>query len=96
MKQVLPDIGTIGNKKFTKFLATTFVCDTLYPVYGEHSVTTIFRGWQGELFYNWSRFTNDAGDILEFYAEGTYVIKANRNSNVGYQLRTPSPTLRVI
>ena len=90
MKQVLPDIGTtIGNKKFTEFLAKQFVCDMLYPVYGEHSVTTIFHGWQGELMHNWCRFKNDDGDILEFYAEGQYVIKLRKESRDGYQLRTP-------
>jgi hypothetical protein len=61
----------------------------LFPVYGEHSVTTIFQGWQGELNYNWSQFTNDAGDILEFYAEGVYVTKTNNESRDAYQRRTP-------
>jgi hypothetical protein len=89
MKTVLPDIGTTGNEKFTKFLAKQFVCDMLFPVYGEHSVTTIFDGWQGELMYNWSRFTNGDGDILEFYAEGVYVIKVRKESNDCFQRRTP-------
>lgn len=89
MKTVLPDIGTTGNKEFTEFLAKTFVCDMLFPVYGEHSVTTIFKGWQGELMYNWSRFSNENGDILEFYAEGVYVIKVRKESNDGYQRQTP-------
>ena len=88
MKHVLPDIRTAGNQKFTEFLAKQFVCDMLFPVYGENSVTTIFRGWQGELMYNWCRFTNDAGDILEFYAEGVYVIKSNSLKDV-FQLKTP-------
>ena len=69
MNQVLPDMTT-GNKKFIEFLAKQFVCDMLYPIYGEHSVTTIFKDWQGEMKYNWSLFTNENGDILEFYAEG--------------------------
>jgi hypothetical protein len=89
MHQVLPDIETAGNRKFTEFLAKTFVCDMLSPVYGESSVTTIFQGWRGELMYNWCRFTNDNGDILEFYAEGQYVIKARNESSDDYQLRTP-------
>jgi len=89
MNQVLPDIKTAGNRKFTEFLAKQFVCDMLYPVYGESSVTTIFQGWQGELNYNWSRFTNDNGDILEFYAEGQYVTKTNNESRDVYQRRTP-------
>jgi hypothetical protein len=89
MKQVLPDIGTTGNPKFAEFLAKQFVCDMLYPIYGEHSVTTIFLGWQGELNYNWSRFTNSDGDILEFYAEGVYVTKVRKESNDVYQRQTP-------
>ena len=89
MNQVLSDIGTTGNKKFTEFLSKTFVCDMLYPVYEENSVTTIFQGWQGELMYNWSRFSNENGDILEFYAEGVYVIKVRKERNNGYQRRTP-------
>ena len=68
MNLVLPDIKPAGDTKFTEFLDKTFVCDMLFPVYGEHSVTTIFNGWQGELMYNWCRFKNEAGDILEFYA----------------------------
>lgn len=78
-----------GNKKFTEFLSKTFVCDMLYPIYTESSVTTIFDGWQGELMNNWSRFTNGDGDILEFYAEGVYVIKVRKESNDGYQRQTP-------
>ena len=89
MKTVLPEIGTIGNEKITEFLSKTFVCDMLFPVYGEHSVTTIFDGWQGELFYNWSRIKNNAGDILEFYAEGVYVVKVRNESNDVYQRQTP-------
>ena len=89
MKQVLPDIGTIGNKEFTEFLDKQFVCDMLFPVYGEHSVTTIFQGWHGELMYNWTRFKNDNGDILEFYAEGQYVAKVRNESRDVYQRRTP-------
>jgi len=90
MKQVLPDIGTtIGNRIFTEFLDKQFVCDMLYPVYGEHSVTTIFQGWQGELFYNWCKFKNGDGDILEFYAEGQYVTKVKNQSSDDYQRRTP-------
>ena len=89
MKQVLPDIGTKGNKKITEFLSKTFVCDMLYPIFGDSSVTTVFDGWQGELNYNWSRFTNDDGDILEFYAEGVYVIKVRNESRDVYQRRTP-------
>ena len=89
MKTVLPDIRTTENKEFTEFLGNTFVCDMLFPVYGESSVTTIFDGWQGELFYNWSRFTNDNGDSLEFYAEGQYVVKVNNESRDCYQLKTP-------
>ena len=88
MMQVLPDMTT-GNKKFTEFLTGQFVPDMLYPVYGKHSVTTIFQGWQGELKYNWSLFTNDNGDILEFYAEGQYVAKVNIESRDDYQRRTP-------
>ena len=89
MNQVLPDIRTTGNRKFAEFLAKTFVCDRLFPVYGEHSVTTIFQGWQGELMNNWCRFTNDDGDILEFYAEGYYAIRARDESKDDYQLNTP-------
>ncbi len=95
MKQVLPDIGTIGNKEFTEFLDKQFVCDMLFPVYGEHSVTTIFQGWQGELKYNWSRLTNDNGDILEFYAEGVYVVKSNSSKDV-FQLKTPKTIMDFI
>lgn len=90
MKTVLPDIGTTGNPKFAEFLAKQFVCDMLYPIYGESSVTTIFDGWQGERFYNWGRFKNDDGDILEFYAEGQYVIRPRDESNNSYQRRTPN------
>jgi len=89
MNQVLQYIKTVGKEKFTEFLAKQFVCDMLFPVYGESSVTTIFDGWQGELMYNWCRFTNDDGDILEFYAEGQYVIRARNESNNSYQRRTP-------
>jgi hypothetical protein len=89
MKTVHPDIRTTGNKEFAEFLTKTFVCDMLFPVYGEHSVTTIFQGWQGKLFYNWSRFTNGDGDILEFYAEGVYVVKVRNESNDGYQRQSP-------
>lgn len=89
MKPILPDIKPAGNKKFKEFLAKTFVCDMLFPVYGKSSITTAFNGWKGELFYNWCKFKNDDGDILEFYVEGQYVARANQNSNVGYQLRTP-------
>jgi hypothetical protein len=89
MKTLLPDIETTGNPKFKEFLAKQFVCDMLFPVYGDSSVTTIFDGWQGKLFYNWSRFTNGDGDILEFYAEGVYVVKVRNESNNGYQRRTP-------
>ncbi len=96
MKTVLPDIRTTGNKKFTELLAKTFVCDMLFPVYGEHSVTTIFDGWQGELFYNWSRFTNEDSDILEFYAEGVYVTKTNNESNDVYQRQTPKTIVEFI
>ncbi len=85
----MPDIGTAGNRKFTEFLAKTFVCDVLYPVYGESSVTKIFQSWQGELMFNWCRFTNDDGNILEFYAEGQYVIRARNVSKDYYQLKTP-------
>ena len=91
MKPALPDITT-GNKKFTDFLAKQFVCDMLSPVYGKHSVTTIFRGWGGKLMNHWSRFTNDNGDILEFYAEGQYVIRPRKGSEDGYQRRTPKTT----
>jgi len=80
---------TNGNKKFTEFLSKTFVCDKLFPVYGKSSVTTIFQGWQGEKKNHWCRFTNENGDILEFYAEGQYVIKVNRESRDVYQLKTP-------
>ena len=78
-----------GNPKYTEFLDKQFECDMLYPVYGDSSVTTIFDGWHGELNYNWSRFTNDDGDILEFYAEGVYVVKVRKESRDGYQRRTP-------
>ena len=78
-----------GNPKFKEFLAKTFVCDMLFPVYGKSSAKPIFTGFQGEQFYNWSRFTNDDGDILEFYAEGVYVTKVRNESNNGYQRRTP-------
>ena len=89
MKPALLDIKPAGNHKFTEFLAKQFVCDMLFPVYGEHSVTTIFQGWQGELMYQWCRFTNDDGDILEFYAEGQYVIRARNESKDCYQRKTP-------
>ena len=89
MKQVLPDIGTTGNRKFTEFLAKQFVCDVLYPVYGESSVTAIFGGWDGEKKNHWSLFTNENGVILEFYAEGQYVIRARNVSKDCYQLKTP-------
>lgn len=90
MNQELPDIKPAGNRKFTKFLANTFVCDMLFPVYGESSVDTLFQGWRGDLLYNWSRFTNQNGDILEFYAEGQYVIKIKHKSKDVYQLKTPT------
>jgi len=96
MKTVLPDIGTTGNKKLSEFLAKQFVCDMLFPVYGDSSVTTIFDGWQGELFYNWSRFTNEDSDILEFYAEGVYVIKVRNESRDVYQRRTPKTIMEFI
>jgi hypothetical protein len=89
MKTALPDIKPIGNEKITKFLAKTLVCDMLFPVYGKSSVTTIFDGWKGELNYNWSRFTNRDGDILEFYAEGVYVIKVRNENRDVYQRQTP-------
>ncbi len=89
MKTVHPDIWTTGNQKLKEFLAKTFVCDMLFPVYGKSSVTTIFDGWKGELNYNWSRFTNRDGDILEFYAEGVYVIKVRKERNDGFQRQTP-------
>ena len=89
MKTVLPDIGTTGNERFAEFLAKQFVCDMLYPIYGESSVSTVFDGWQGEPFYNWCRFTNGDGDILEFYAEGVYVVKVRNESLDAYQRRTP-------
>ena len=61
----------------------------LFPVYGNSSVQAVFDGWQGELFYNWSRFTNNEGDILEFYAEGQYVIKVRNENRDVYQRQTP-------
>ena len=85
-----------GNMEFTEFLDNTFVCDMLFPVYGEHSVTTIFHGWQGELNYNWCKFTNDDGDILEFYNEGQYVAKTNNESRDVYQLQTPKTIMDFI
>ncbi len=89
MKTVHPDIWTTGNQKLKEFLAKAFVCDMLFPVYGEHSVTTIFKGWQGEKMYNWCQIKNEAGDILEFYAEGVYVTKTNNESRDVYQRQTP-------
>lgn len=89
MKPVLPDTFTTENLKFKQFLSKPFMYDMLFPVYGKHSVTTIFQGWHGKPFYNWSRFTNDNGDILEFYAEGQYVIKARNESNDVNQRQTP-------
>ena len=90
MKTVLQDIETTTkNKKFTEFLAKQFVCDMLFPVYREHSATTIFDGWQGKKMNCWNLFTNENGDILEFYIEGTYVTKTNNESRDVYQLKTP-------
>ena len=89
MKTVLPDIKTAGNEKYNEFLTKQFVCDMLFPVYGESSVTTIFQGWRGELMSNWCRLTNDDGNILEFFPEGQYVAKVNNENRVVYQLKTP-------
>lgn len=38
---------------------------------------------------HWCRFTNDDGDILEFYAEGQYAIRARNKSSNDYLLKTP-------
>ena len=88
MNRVLPDIKTTGNTKFKEFLAKQFVCDMLFPVYEEHSVTTIFDDWHGKKMNYWSLFTNENGDILEFYAEGKYVAKSYSSKDV-FQLKTP-------
>lgn len=89
MNQVLPDIKPAGIKGFTKFLTKQYTCDLLFPVYGKSSVSTIFQSWQGELMNHWCRFTNENGDILEFFPEGQYVLKPRNESNNSFQLRTP-------
>ena len=89
MKTALSDIRTTGNRKFTGFLAKQFVCDMLYPVYGESSVTTIFDGWQGKYHNYWSPLTNENRAFLEFFPEGHYVIRARDESKDCFQRRTP-------
>lgn len=83
---LVPYIETMGSKRFKEFLAKTFVMDMLYPVLGESSVTTLFDNWRGKNMTNWFKFTSD-GVVLEFYPEGTYVIKMKTGET--YQLRTP-------
>lgn len=77
----------MGSKKFKEFLTKIFMMDMLYPVIGESSVTTLFDGWHGKNMINWFKFTNEDGLVLEFYPEGTYIIKSKNGKT--YQLKTP-------
>lgn len=87
MIKIVPYIETMGSKKFKEFLTKTFMMDMLYPVIGESSVTTLFDGWHGKNMINWFKFTNEDGLVLEFYPEGTYIIKSKNGKT--YQLKTP-------
>ena len=81
-----PYINTLGKKRFKEFLLQPFAIDMLAPVFGDKSVNTLFDGWRGKDMVNWHKFTNEDRVTLEFYPEGTYVIKDKKSDKV-YQLR---------
>jgi len=70
------------------FLDRPFVIDYLYPVYGDLPVNNIFEGWTGKKKNSWHEFRNPDGDVLEFYPEGTYILKRKQNYLIK-QLKTP-------
>ena len=84
------------NKESDEFLDRPFAIDMLSPVFGDKSVDTLFEGWQGEELTGWYRFINDDGDMLEFYPEGTYVIRKSSEAKEAYQLRTPKTITQFI
>lgn len=88
MIKVVSYINTLGKKRFKKFLYKPFTIDMLAPVFGEASVDTLFDGWIGKDMINWHRFRNTEGVTLEFYPEGTYVIKDSK-SNKSHELKKP-------
>ena len=88
MKKVVNLRQISGYKKFGEILTARFVIDWLYPVFGERSVETLFHGWIGKEMKSWHRFTNETGDILEFYPEGTYVAKVTSTGQI-YQRKNP-------
>ena len=77
------------NIELSEFLDRPFAIDMLYPVFGELSVDTVFTGWTGQKKNNWYEFINSDGDKLEFYPEGTYVIKKNNRKKSICQARIP-------
>jgi hypothetical protein len=81
-------INTLGGKRFRKFLLKPFTIDMLAPVFGEASVDTLFDGWLGKDMINWHRFRNTEKIVLEFYPEGTYIIKDGRSDKT-YELKIP-------
>lgn len=87
MIKVVPYNETIGSERFKEFLTKTFVVDMLCLVSEKSSVTTLFDGWRGKNMINWFRFTNQDGLVLEFYPEGTYIIKPKKGKP--NQLKTP-------
>ena len=81
------DIKNIMER--TELLDRLFVLDYLYPIYGKDSVDTLFSNWTYSQKNSWNEFKNSDTDILEFYPEGTYVIKKNNREKSLYQARIP-------
>jgi len=85
--KVIPYIKTTGTQKFKTFLQTPFILDMLYPVSEKSSTDILFEDWHGKDMRNWFKFTNDDGVVLEFFPNGTYVIK--KRGDAEHQLVTP-------
>ncbi|MFW6246559.1 MAG: hypothetical protein ACOC22_00085 [bacterium] len=80
-------IETIGDESFRNFLNQPFKIDILYPVYGDNSSETLLYGWRGKDMGGWYKFTDEMGNVLEFYP-ATFKIKKYRDVVV-YELPFP-------
>jgi len=81
-------IETIGDENFKDFLNQPFKIDMLYPLYSDNSSETLLYGWRCKDMGGWYKFTDESGNVLEFYPN-TFKIKKHKDGVI-YELPHPA------
>ncbi|MFO7853465.1 MAG: hypothetical protein R6X28_13555 [Bacteroidales bacterium] len=77
-------------------LSKPFSIDWLILETDERNMDSLFTCWQYSKKVGWHEFKSPDGDILEFYDEGTYVIKKNSPKKGVFQYRIPEKIYQFI